>query len=292
MYTKLANEIPMIKEESGIWTTHRGNAQHDDTIMDVQALQNQIQKIDGHLWNGQPFMFQESSSLGDSFSSLDSEQSSQSTSSSSNSSKDRKTKKRLPDSFRPTNYSVVFGRGAECFNATGNRRFRATAQLFLSEYADSKTKLEKSAIVSKLVDLVRESSPEGAFVRYEEGTWWEVSDAVAREKVGAQLRDLLHTKYRSSTKAKLEKRKKATSLARQRSFQTYHKLSTPPQHQITKVGSCSIEKGRSDFPNVDVNNEDVSNPIALSEEVDPMAFTKFSSLLESLCLQGSGIDSI
>merc|ERR1712187_915627 len=90
----------------------------------------------------------------------------------------------------------------------------------MGEYADSKTKLEKSAIVSKLVDLVRESSPEGAFVRYEAGSWWEVSDAVAREKVGAQLRDLLHTRYRSSSRAKLEKRKKATAESRQKNYES------------------------------------------------------------------------
>jgi hypothetical protein len=42
----------------------------------------------------------------------------------------------------------------------------------------------------------------GHFCKCEKGTWFEVGDRCAREKVSAYFRDMLHTQYRSSAKAK------------------------------------------------------------------------------------------
>jgi hypothetical protein len=50
--------------------------------------------------------------------------------------------------------------------------------------------------------MIREASPEGAFIKYENDSWYEVSDRYAREKVGAWFRDCLSHKYKSSSKAK------------------------------------------------------------------------------------------
>jgi hypothetical protein len=73
----------------------------------------------------------------------------------------------------------------------------------------AKDKAEKSAIVSAIVNCVRETSPDGAFVKEEDknGEWWEVDDSFAREKIGCIFRDILHTQYRSSTKAKQARKK-------------------------------------------------------------------------------------
>lgn len=84
-----------------------------------------------------------------------------------------------------------------------NRRFRVTVKMHLQDYADAKGKTEKSQVVSKILELIREASPEGSFVTKEsDGRWYEVSDRVAREKIGAQFRDYLHSQYRSSAKSK------------------------------------------------------------------------------------------
>jgi hypothetical protein len=119
----------------------------------------------------------------------------------------REAKKRLSANYSPSMYSVTIGRGKLFTEAIGTRRLKVIASLFLAEYNDAKSQIAKASIITKIIDIVREACPVGAFVRYEDGSWWEVSDAVAREKVGVVLRDLLHDKYKSSTKAKSASRK-------------------------------------------------------------------------------------
>ena len=115
----------------------------------------------------------------------------------------------LPTEFTPCPYSVVFGRGKRCSNAIGNRRLQIIATMFLGRYAEANSKVEKSHIVSDIMDTVREACPErrGAFVKFSEGRWWEVNENFARERIGSILRDCLYTKYKSSTRAKLAKRR-------------------------------------------------------------------------------------
>jgi hypothetical protein len=115
----------------------------------------------------------------------------------------------LPVDFIPSPYSVICGRGKACTNAVGNRRLKVTASMFLEKYSKASTKEEKSMIVTEIMDIVEVACPDetGAFIRYDEGRWWVVDHMAAREKVGALLRDCLHTKYRSSTKSKLARRR-------------------------------------------------------------------------------------
>jgi hypothetical protein len=47
----------------------------------------------------------------------------------------------------------------------------------------------------------------GQFCKCEKGAWFEVGDRYAREKVSAYFRDMLHTQYRSSAKAKTTRRR-------------------------------------------------------------------------------------
>jgi hypothetical protein len=104
---------------------------------------------------------------------------------------------------------VICGRGKQCFQHPGNRKFRDIVEMFLPAYADASCKVEKSIVVSNIVDAVRTSSPNGGFVKQDEvsGHWREVGDRLAREKVGQALRDALHTHYRSSTISKKIRRK-------------------------------------------------------------------------------------
>ena len=78
--------------------------------------------------------------------------------------------------------------------------------MYLEEYADAKTKPEKSAIVSKVYKLIQEASPGGGFVTYENFRWYECSERIAKEKIGASFRDFLHEKYKSSAKSKQAKK--------------------------------------------------------------------------------------
>lgn len=120
----------------------------------------------------------------------------------------RETKNRLPADYSPSMYSVMIGRGKIFTEAIGTRRLKVIASRFLADYSDAKSQIDKASIITRIVDIIQEACPVGAFLKYEEGSWWEVSDTMAREKVGGVLRDLLHDQYKSSTKAKSASRSK------------------------------------------------------------------------------------
>jgi hypothetical protein len=113
----------------------------------------------------------------------------------------------LPECFVPSEYSVLCGKGSDSYNAPGNRRFRVTVGSFLQEYIDAITRQEKSDQVLRVVTMIRQACPVGAFVKYIDGRWYEVDERTAREKVGAYFRDSLHPHYRSSAKSKVARRK-------------------------------------------------------------------------------------
>ena len=56
----------------------------------------------------------------------------------------------------------------------------------MDEYKDAKTKLDKTLLVSQVMEEIEEANPPGRFIKQEElgGQWSMVSLATAREKVG------------------------------------------------------------------------------------------------------------
>jgi hypothetical protein len=90
----------------------------------------------------------------------------------------------LPEAFASGPMDVICARGKRAFNHSGNQRFRAMIDSRLVEYSKATSKLEKSVIVSKVVNSVRGASPEGGFVKQKGGNWYEVGDHIAREKIG------------------------------------------------------------------------------------------------------------
>ena len=113
----------------------------------------------------------------------------------------------LHANFEPKKYSVLIGRGKINTDAVGNLRLQVLASTILPRYMRCKTKQQKTEIVSMLVSWIQEACGVGAFVKKVDGRWWEVSGHMAREKVGYVLRDLLAHKYRSSSKAKVARRR-------------------------------------------------------------------------------------
>ena len=114
-------------------------------------------------------------------------------------------KQPMPHDFELNHFSVICGRGKDCFNWIGNRRFRVLVEMNLEKYSNTMTKSEKTSIVKEIVETIRSAG--GSFVKFEKGEWYEVGDAAAREKVGALFRDCLHDQYRSSSKAKTARRR-------------------------------------------------------------------------------------
>eukprot|EP00546_Thalassionema_frauenfeldii_P004574 CAMPEP_0178919418 /NCGR_PEP_ID=MMETSP0786-20121207/14423_1 /TAXON_ID=186022 /ORGANISM="Thalassionema frauenfeldii, Strain CCMP 1798" /LENGTH=383 /DNA_ID=CAMNT_0020593341 /DNA_START=49 /DNA_END=1200 /DNA_ORIENTATION=+ len=114
----------------------------------------------------------------------------------------------LPANYKPGKFDVICGKGKGCFNHEGNKHFREIVAKQLDPYSEANTKLAKSAIVSSIITMVRDLSPNGGFIKRDTSTglWHEVGDHLAREKVGQTMRDALHHQYRSSTKSKKKRR--------------------------------------------------------------------------------------
>ena len=154
--------------------------------------------------------------------------------------------KLLPPSFTPSPHTVILGRGKACSTAPGTIWLKVLAQNHIDKYCKARTKQEKSAVVSSIIDQVQNECPVGAFVKKVEvkkkkktskqvnmggvapdssksaevndktndgdvddiDRYWEVTDSTARDKVASLLRDLLSDKYKSSTKNKVARRRK------------------------------------------------------------------------------------
>lgn len=87
--------------------------------------------------------------------------------------------------------------------------------MFLQQYIAFKdSQQKKSEIVEKVLNIIYDSCPVGAFVRMQDGRYYEVDKRTAREKVGAHFRDCLAEHYNSSSKNKIAKRKKKRAQAR------------------------------------------------------------------------------
>jgi hypothetical protein len=157
----------------------------------------------------------------------------------------RMTRTPLGVDFCPDKYSVLCGRGKICSTSSGNRRLNNMVKHFVKPYSAAKTKFEKSNIVSAIIATIRQACPGAGFVKFEEGEWWEVDDGFAREKIGCLFRDCLHTRYRSSTKAKIARRKAKAS--RERSIASpamtgmpnFPAPLCPVTRQVSHADSCS-----------------------------------------------------
>lgn len=115
----------------------------------------------------------------------------------------------LREDFEPGQYSVIIGRTKKCYTSVGNLRLRDLCLMHLPTYSKCSKKKDKSQVVSEIMQLVRESCPDGgAFIKKDDaGRWHEVREVIARERVASIFRDFLHDQYRSSSKSKVEKRR-------------------------------------------------------------------------------------
>lgn len=82
----------------------------------------------------------------------------------------------LPQEWKPSPTTVVIGRGKVCSTAKGNARLESVCKTYLDKYKKAKSKVEKTALVSMIVETIQEKCPVGAFVKYSQGRYWEVED--------------------------------------------------------------------------------------------------------------------
>jgi hypothetical protein len=105
----------------------------------------------------------------------------------------------LPLNYDPTDVDVCCGRGKRNWNHVGNVNFRKLIQNNVERYVAAPTKNEKTAVVISLVDEVREQG--GHFLKQNvAGSWFDIGDHQAREKVGHSLRDQVTSVSRHKNK--------------------------------------------------------------------------------------------
>jgi hypothetical protein len=192
-------------------------------------------------------------------------------------------RKLLGPDFCPGPYDVICARGAAAANHDGNLRFRKTVQDFVPQYSKATTKLEKSLLVSAIVDSVRDYAPDGGFVKkFEDGNWYEVGDACAREKIGQTLRDALHQKYKSSTRAKKPRRKELKEIKKKKPQGTpkTKKAKTSKATKLSLVATESLSAMLMVPPLVGQDEQQDDNELSLT------------SIFSNALAEGLNLDSI
>lgn len=133
--------------------------------------------------------------------------------------------KLLPFDFAPSLDDVICQKGRQAYCHPGNTNFRLILSLNVERYGAAPSKTSKSAIVNEIVDFFREKKSlngGGGFVRFDKGSghWYEIRDAMAREKVGFSVREELRKRnpiYMDEKRRKRRNSKRRRAAARKRS---------------------------------------------------------------------------
>lgn len=65
----------------------------------------------------------------------------------------------------------------------GNKAFKRIIAGSLEAYSKATSKLDKSLMVSAIIDQIRSASPRGGFVRFERGQWVEVGKTMWQGRI-------------------------------------------------------------------------------------------------------------
>lgn len=94
------------------------------------------------------------------------------------------------------------------YNSIGNRRLRVTVSMFLDQYNEAEgMTTERSRIITKVMRIMSECCPIGAFIKFENGRYWQLSEKASREKVSALFRDCSQAQAQTKTNKPNNKRK-------------------------------------------------------------------------------------
>ena len=183
------------------------------------------------------------------------------------------TSRVLGKSFVPGEFDVICARGKSAWNHSGNKFFRSLVKKGSKRYGDAKTKLQRSIVVSEIVDAIRDKGTAGFVKREANGRWIEIGDYHSREKVGQVLRNACSSKYRSSTKSKrMIKQEKSPRLNNncQRVLESSKEVSSIMQ----SLEHSAHQPGLSDREVLDMFNE-ANNQLLVAIKKDRCLVLKF-----------------
>mmetsp|Transcript_8046 Transcript_8046/g.12309 ORF Transcript_8046/g.12309 Transcript_8046/m.12309 type:complete len:280 (-) Transcript_8046:119-958(-) len=117
----------------------------------------------------------------------------------------RNKSKKVDRNFHPGDYDIICGRGKSAHHHPGNKRFRLVICMFMDEYKNAPTKVDKSLVIIKIVDIIWRWG--GAFVKMDkaQNKWNTIDDRLTREKVGHAIRDAMTAQEDAFKRGKIDK---------------------------------------------------------------------------------------
>lgn len=99
----------------------------------------------------------------------------------------------LGDAFQPAKDDILAGRGRQCYNHEGNKRFQEIVQKNKAKYTKARNRMEKSLIVDHVLEQVRNLTPSSGFIKKNSktGQWFRLDSTAAREKCAHAMRDAI-----------------------------------------------------------------------------------------------------
>ncbi|CAB9514049.1 Nitrilase family, member 2 [Seminavis robusta] len=167
----------------------------------------------------------------------------------------------LPESFAPTEYEVIIGRGRRIAEHAGNKRLHRIVATFVEEYGAVPTKRHKSSLLSKVVTLIRNDSEyKAGFVKKDSktGRWRIVEDAAARITVAQSFRDLLSESYRSSKHFKQQRRQDRKGSCRQQKSASFERTVETCFSSFLQTRTSDVQG--SELPSLDIRWSAAASP--------------------------------
>lgn len=145
----------------------------------------------------------------------------------------------LGPTFRPGKYDVICQqRGKDVYDH--NHPFRLLIDSHLELYAQCQTRVDKSVLVCSLVDIVRERSPGGGFVKFchKRQCYVEIGDRPARQKVAHALRALNGSSEKMRTS--VTNSKKTHKISTEAEPSLLHSSSPKRKHQQPQLSPANL----------------------------------------------------
>jgi hypothetical protein len=126
------------------------------------------------------------------------------------------------ETFSPSELDIVCGRGRGSCRRPGNKRFLSIVHQYVPLYSAAKSKVGKGKILNAIMDDSR--IKDGRFLKRNNGSWYELAEPQAREKIGHAIRGSATTVEGVSLKEAAKSvfaRKQSALLAQQRAIFKY-----------------------------------------------------------------------
>eukprot|EP00934_Nitzschia_sp_Nitz4_P003074 Nitzschia sp. Nitz4//scaffold44_size153857//24198//25010//NITZ4_002700-RA/size153857-processed-gene-0.143-mRNA-1//-1//CDS//3329552094//3064//frame0 len=126
---------------------------------------------------------------------------------------------------------IVCGRDSGSFNHCGNRRFRVTIGLHLSQYVAATGKQQRSELIASIIHLLK-NEVGARFLKKKNGRYVELNNRETRQKVGHALRDMSCNTQKSD---KAERRGSETSASQSSSSASSSSMSSQESRGMSGV---------------------------------------------------------